>query len=180
LKLQRLMLCGLTILTFVATAEAQEPRLRLSEEQSSFNAEEDKVNRAVPVPEGALQLLRSDEQILRYLSAKGESAGDLTTDAFLASEIHLNGPGEIDLIVIGRGRLRGANVVTFWVIRKSAKKFTVILKTVAHDLRIQDDRWNGFRNIETASPIAGTASVVLYKFDGKRYKVFQTKSEHIE
>lgn len=171
---------GLTILALIASSEARQSKPASRTEQSLFGAEDVAVDRPIGVPEGALQVLRKDEQILRYLEARGKSADELTTESFLASEIHLDGPDEIDLVVMGNDRLRGANVATFWVFRKLTNSFSLVLKTSAHDLRIQKTKWNHFRNIQTASPIAGEAYFAVYKFDGQQYKISERKSEPIK
>jgi hypothetical protein len=176
LELRDFALSALVIMAFVVPSETQERKRAPSKEQSSFNAEDMTVERPVSVSEDALQVLRRDEQVLRYLEDEGKSAPDLSAESFLASEVHLGGEDEIGLIVIGEGKLRGANVVTFWVFRRLANGYKLVLKTAAHDLTLQDKRWHRFRNIEAATPIARRASIVVYRFDGEQYKVSETKS----
>jgi len=144
-----------------------------------FSAEDTATEHSVVLPEDVLKVLRRDEQIVRTLKAEEKSADELTTESFLASEVHLDGPSEVDLVVIGEGRLRGANVVTFWVFRKSGQGYALVLKTTAHDLKIQTARWKGFRNIETASLIAGIAQVDIFRFDGTQYRHYRSKSKPI-
>lgn len=85
-----------------------------AEEQSLFGAEDDTVEKPVNLPTRVLQILAKDEHVAQYLKAQGQSPDELTTESFLASEIHLDGPHEIDLIATGIGRLRG-NAAAFWV-----------------------------------------------------------------
>ncbi len=159
-----------------AAQRAKGPRPK---DQSLFSAEDETVQRPVAIPEDALQILRNDDQVLQYLKAEGKSPDELTTESFLASEIHLDGPDEKDLIVVGADRLRGANVATFWIFRKSSQSYQLILKAAAHDLRVQKVRSKGYRDIETASPIAGTAHIDVYRFDGKQYRLYRSKSQPI-
>lgn len=113
-----------------------------------------------------------------YLKAQGKSPDELTTESFLASEIHLDGPHEIDLIATGIGRLRG-NAAAFWVFQPSSRGYRLILLAVGHGFRVLDTRSKGYRDIETASPIAGTAYIARYRFDGNHYRLYRTKSEPI-
>lgn len=174
------MLLALVAITFSAPIEAQSREEKPVNEQSLFGAEKETLDRPVKVPNGALEILRKDEQVLRYLNSERESTHELTTESFLASEIHLDGQEEIDLIVIGKGRLRGANVVTFWIFRKLREGYCLVLKTTATGLRVGRARWKGLRSISTASPIAGSSVEAFYRFDGKKYQQFRTKSEPIK
>lgn len=150
-----------------------------AKEQLSFSAEDEAVDRPVGVPEGVLEILRKDERVLRYLKADGKSVRDLTAAPFLASEIHLNGRNETDLIVIGTGRLRGANVTPFWVFRRLANRYELVLNVPAHDLRVESGRWHGFRNISVGVATASVGTIELYRFDRNEYDLVHTKSESI-
>jgi len=178
LSLKALPLLGLFIITSSAPIEAQTTGKNPVKEQSMFGAEDETVDRPVNVPGGALEILRKDEWVLQYLKAEGKSPDQLTSEPFLASEIHLDGPKEIDLIVTGTGRLRG-NVATFWVFRKLPEGCRLVLKATAQSLVVRRDRWKGFRNMSVGSPIAGLSVEVFYRFDGKQYRYYRKKSEPI-
>ncbi len=180
MSLKLLMLVAVVIITSSAPIEAQRPEKTSLKEQSLFGADDQTVDRPVKVPDGALEILRKDEQVLRYLDAEQKSAHELTAEAFLASEVHLDGPDETDLVVMGEDRLRGANVVTFWVFRKVPEGYRLVLKSTATGLRVEHARWKGLRNISTGSPIAGSSVEVFYRFDGKKYQHYRGRSESIK
>jgi len=173
------MLLALIIITSSAFIKAQTLDKTPVMEQSVFSAEDQTLDRPVKVPAGALEILRKDERVLQYLEAERKSPAQLTSEPFLASEIHLDGSEETDLIVIGIGWLRG-NVATFWVFRKLPEGYRLALKATGHGLIVQRARWKGFRNISTGSPIAGSSVEVIYRFDGKKYHEFRTSSEPIK
>lgn len=177
LKPQILLTVIVTI--FPSLTEAQAPENTSDKEQSVFGGEDETVVHPIKVPPGVLEILRKDKQVLRYLDAEQKAAHELTTEPFLASEIHLDGPNEIDVIVMGEGRLRGANVVTFWLFRKLADEYRLVLKATAQSLLVLRARWNGFRIISAGSPIAGSSVEVFYRFDGKQYQYYRKKSEPI-
>ncbi len=176
----RAMLVIMTVGLFAVACAAQSVKRAGVKEQSRFSAEDDTVNRPVDVPEGVLQILRRDERVRLYLEAEEKSPEELTTASFLASQIHLDGVDEVDLIVIGEDRLRGANVVVFWIFRKSPQGYKLILKVAAHDLEVLNTRWKRFRNIRIFSLTAGTISTVVFRFDGKKYQEYQSKLEPIK
>jgi hypothetical protein len=168
----------LIIIASAAFIEAQTTGKPSVKEQSLFGAEEETLDRPVKVPDGALELLRRDELVLQYLEAEKKSPDQLTAEPFLASEVHLDGAAETDLIVRGVGWLRGY-VATFWVFRNLPGGYRLVLKATAAGLRVEHARWKGLRNISTASPIAGSSVEVVYRFDGKQYQYYRKKSEPI-
>ena len=162
---------------FETVAEAQRRKNLHVREQSEFSAEDTTVKRPVSLPEGALEILR--KEVLQYREAEDQTPDGLTTASFLASEIHLGGPDETVLIVMGEGHLRGANVISFWVFRKSPRGYELILDVVAHDLTVKATRWKGYRIIETAKLTSSIGTIATYRFDGKRYRLYKTKSQPI-
>jgi hypothetical protein len=97
-------------------------------------------------------------------------------DWFSASVIHLAGTKEQDLIVQARRPLSGANVDTFWVIRRTPDGPVVVLTAQAHDLQVMKTRWKGFRNIELFSTTAVECSTVQLRFSGSKYEEYSSKS----
>jgi hypothetical protein len=167
-----------TILTIGSARPAQNSEKIPMPEQTLFGAEDNAMEKPVNLPKTVLQILAKDDLVIQYLKAEEKSPDELTTESFLASEIHLDGPNEIDLIATGIGRLRG-NVATFWVFQPSPHGYKVTLRTVAQGLRVLDTRSKGYRDIQTGSPIAGSAHVAVYCFDRTRYRLCKTKSEPI-
>jgi len=147
-------------------------------EQTDFSAEYDTVVHPVPLPESVLQILRNDRHV--SLAMKGN---DIPPDRlppkewFAASEIHLGRPVERDLVVMGVNGLRGANVNTFWVFRKTAERYELVLHVAVHDLKALESKSNGYRDIQTWSSTAVTHTTLLFKFDGRQYQLAEKKTE---
>jgi hypothetical protein len=146
-------------------------------EQRQFSAEDEGVKRPVAIPDDVLTILSKDEFIRDVLEDEKPPAGKLPQAWFSASAIHLGGPDEIDLVVLGEGRLRGANVITFWVFRPTPHGHELVLTAPAHDLIVKNTRWKGYREIELLCATAVQLSSVLFRWDGRKYIVFQKKSE---
>jgi len=148
-------------------------------EQRHFSAEEDGVKKPIPIPEAVLATLKQDEHICSVLEYENISAEKIPASWFSASAIHLNRPDQLDLVVMGIGPLRGANVITFWVFATTARGYELVLMAPAHDLIVKNTRWKGYREIELVSMTALEISTVLVRFDGERYKEYRARSEHI-
>jgi len=148
-------------------------------EQLVFSAEDDSVKHPVAMPKEVLAILQKDEMVGNALENEQTSAEKIPPDWFSASAIHLSNSRQTDLVVMARGPLAGANVVTFWVFCATAHGYELVLTAPAHDLIVRNTRWFGHRDIELLSASAVQFSSVLCRFDGKRYTSYKTKSERM-
>lgn len=148
-------------------------------EQLHFSAEDENVKRPIVLPEEALALIAKDSEVMELL--KDQSSAAIQLSSWLsASEIHLDGPREKDIIVVAKGPLSGANVTTFWIIRPSGRGFDLMLGAVpAHDLVIKNTRSKGYRDIEAWTATAVRESTISFRFDGNRYKPSARSSKDI-
>jgi len=146
-------------------------------EQRHFSAEETGVKKPVPIPEAVLAILRKDEQVRAVLEDENIPSEKIPLSWFSASAVHLSRPEQMDLVVMGVGPLRGANVITFWVFSAVARGYELVLMAPAHDLIVKDARWKGHRDIELVSLTAAEISTVLVRFDGESYKEYKARSE---
>jgi hypothetical protein len=148
-------------------------------EQLQFSAEDENVRQPVRIPDDAWSMLKKDANVLEVLTNQKLPVDQLPTPWFTASEVHLGGPNERDLVVIGKGPLQGANVTTFWVFLHTPHGLKLVLTVPAHDLAIKPARWNGFKSIEIASATAVQVSRASYRFDGKQYRVYEQSTQPI-
>jgi hypothetical protein len=139
-------------------------------EQLQFSAEDDSVKNPVAIPSDAWSILKSDPGVLEVLANRGLSVDQLPASWFTASEIHLDGRNESDLVVVGKGPLQGANVTTFWVFLRQPQGLKLVLNAPAHDLIIKPTRQNGYKTIEIASATAVRLSKTTFQFDGNQYR----------
>jgi len=77
---------------------------------------EESVIQPVPIPDAILAMLRSDSEVRTSRCVdEGQTSPDISASWFEASQIHLDGPEEIDLLVKAKdGCLFGANIGPFW------------------------------------------------------------------
>lgn len=178
-RTNRLIAIG-TSMWMVLSIGAQSPRSALPLEQRIFGAEDENLKRAIAVPEEALLFLRKDPAVQQILVSQRMSAEQLPKTWFRASEVHLSGPEEKDLVVIAIGPLRGANVTTFWIFRPTSQGLKLILSDSALGLRIKDTRSNRYQDVELASAVADRIFTSSYHFDGNEYKLFASNSVAIQ
>jgi hypothetical protein len=162
-------------------------------EQLAFNSEQayagSPIVRPVQLPDAALTALGSDERVLGCVNRAQPPPDRPPVDWFEASEIHLNGHGEIDLIVLPRlapieapsGRvsenlcLLGANINPFWVLRPTRSGFEIILSESAHNLEVAKTRSNHYRDIRLSEETATVFTIAEFKFDGESYSFYRSE-----
>jgi hypothetical protein len=148
-------------------------------EQTQFSAEDESVQKPVSIPDDVLAILSKDELVRDELEEEMPPEGKPPQAWFSASAVHLSGPDEIDLVVLGESLLRGANVITFWVFRSAHNAYELVLTAPAHDLIVQKTRWNGYKEIEMSAESAVTFTRVQFRWDGRKYAEFREKTENI-
>lgn len=166
----------------IGCALAQGPKDRETKEQLVFSAQDATVEHAVPVPDAAFAILVRDEG----LAGLFDEGVPMTTRSvlrswFSASTVHLDGTDEKDLIVMGIGRVRGANGTTFWIFRPKGTGFELIVAgAVAHTLRIMQTRTNGYHDIDTLSATAVEVTTNHLRFRDGVYKLASSEVEHLK
>ena len=139
-------------------------------EQRSFSAEDASLERPIALPQAILRILARDSEVQERLQSDNLSPEGLPPAWFLASEVHLNGGNEGDVVVLGRAYLRGANTIPFWVFRPGAAGFQRVFHAIAHDIIIKDARSRGYSDIEAVIVFVDRVTTDLYRFDGSTYK----------
>ncbi len=161
-------------------------------EQTAFDAEPDSgamhINKAEEIPDSALQVLRDSlsRGPVNCLKSRGVTPDQVPASWFLASAVHLNGPNEVDLIVLLNapalakpenpgGCLLPANGGPFWVLGPgiASGRYGLLLATYGHGMDILDSRTNGYRDIQ----IGSMRTTVIYKFTVQQYQLAEKKTE---
>ena len=172
-------------LPHVLTAQHAKPKQQ--KEQSDFGIELEAVpiQRPVTLRRAALDALSKDAGVASCLENEGLSPNELPANWFVASEIHLDGANESDLVVLPGGRLPdtpkgeispnacflGANTAQMWVLRNTQRGFKLVLSQIGLGLSVLTTRTNGLRDIEVGAAVGGYDHSIDYKFDGGSYKI---------
>jgi hypothetical protein len=184
-----------TVLCVPHVLTAQHAKPAEQKEQSEFGIELEAVpiQRPVTLPRAALDALSKDERVASCLESEGLSPKELPANWFVASEIHLDGQNETDLVVLPGGRLPdtpageispnacflGANTAQMWVLGKTQHGFRLVLSQIGLGMSVLATRTNGLRDIEVGAAVGGYYDSIDYKFDGESYKIAARTSELI-
>jgi|ERR1044071_859267 hypothetical protein len=176
MKTSALILLALLVMCDAATSVGKSSH---ASEQMVFSAEESEVKKPVALPQDVLAILKHDEMVRNALESENISVERIPLSWFSAGRVHLSNSRDGDLVVMGIGPLRGANITTFWVFLATAHGYKLVLGAPAHTLRVRNTRRREHRDIELISATAAVVSTVLCRFDGERYVGYKTKSEVI-
>lgn len=171
-------------------AEAQQQRSQEQPpEQTSFGSElvpgEAFIDKPVAISAEALSVLRSSDTVLRCLENGDTRREQVLASWFLGSEIHLDGPGEVDLIVLPNlpkiiadtvssaqngTCMLGAHTGPFWVLRKRDGRYEILFETNTEVLEVLDSKSNGYRDLQETTILRDRTVTITNRFDGKKYK----------
>ena len=150
----------------------------ISGEQREFSAMSENVKRPVTLPPSVVTILKGDRNVMHLMESLGLPSDQLPLSWFLASEVHLNGRNEKDLVVVGTGAILGANITSFWVFRPEHGGFELLLDSApALQLNIKNTRSQGYRDVELLAATAVSVSTVVCKFDGRIYKTYSRSTK---
>lgn len=161
-------------------------------EQSGFSVEQELVPIEKPshLPQEALQVLAKEVGVASCLENEGVSSDQLPSSWFIVSEIHLDGPNEVDLVVLPNLASKpqqhpgpavcflGANTGQFWIIRKTPSGYQLVLSLFTDALTVLDSRSKRLRDIEAVTVSVHGETTSLFKFNGEQYKLYSEKTEN--
>jgi hypothetical protein len=196
---KQLVWCVVPILLFAATtgrSSGQNSTNDQKHEQTVFDAEPDPdvmhISKPVEIPESALEVLRDTITggSANCLKSRGVTPGQASASWFLASAVHLNGPDEVDLVVLLNepaiaypknpgGCLLPANGNYFWVLGpgRASGKYRLLLETYGHRLEVLNSRTNRYRDIQAGYASTAGSGASLYKFMLSQYQLAEKKTE---
>lgn len=160
---------SLLVFLMICSSVIAEGKRRLPLEQTDFSAEDDSVHKPVEIPADVMAILGKDEMVRHVLDYENVPVEKLSTSWFSASAIHLSGPNEMDLVVVGKPPLAGGNTVPFWIFLATSRGYQLVLMQSAHDLTVKNTRWKGYREIEASAESAVEFYSAMFRFDGNQY-----------
>lgn len=160
---------------------------RVHQEQTTFGGEEVPgipfIKRPAPVPNSVLNILKEDRDVKACSADNPPTVKVPLALWFVASEVHLGGNREQDLVVLASPRVNqpdyacfhtAGGFTSFWVFRVERGNSYLLLRTIAFGIAIKKSRHQGYRDIETGSPSSAGRFIttVSFRFDGKRYEEY--------
>lgn len=154
-----------------ARIDSQHVELRLSLEEKS--------EQPFTLPAELLQLLRQDKRVQSCIAQQGVSA-EFSPSWFTGASIRL-GPAQQQgyLVMAAEPCLLGANIGPFWLFRKNNGRYDLLLQVDAHTVEILHSTTNGYPDIRTLAATASQVKAAVFRFDGKQYRLIQSKKSPI-
>jgi len=134
--------------------------------QTRFHLDEP-FKRPAKIPDALVPALRDIAQECR---AEKVNAGTDVRYGFSASKINISGDHSSLILKSGKWCLNGADNDWFWIFRKTAQGYRVLMSAGSVSLDVLKSTTRGLRDIETNAATAQTNYTNIYKFDGERYK----------
>lgn len=145
---RKLLARALIVMALFGTGvAAQKVATNQQREQTTFGSDvipgEVSMKKPVEISQGALLVLRNTKKVRVCIEAGRMTPEQVPASWFMGSEIHLNGPNEVDLIVQPRDLpekpsanrcLYGAHAGPFWVLRRMGGRYELLLETNADGL----------------------------------------------
>jgi len=158
----------------VVCAAATTAQEKANLEQTVFGGEEP-LKHAVSLSPAVLKVLLNTQAGRVGLQSAKDSERRHPERLFQAAEVHLGGPEETDLVVVGQAPMSGADNTWFWVVRPAHTRAQVVLFAGCNGIELMDSRTNGYRDIRGGWASPQEVVEIVYHFDGKKYKVWKRK-----
>jgi hypothetical protein len=154
-------------------------------EQTSFDANgSPEVTRPIPLPNSVLGILAQDKDVVACREENPTPLGASLDSWFAASEVHLDGPTEADLVVlpVAQGTRYSCfhsveGIGWFWVFRRIGARYELVLKAAGLGLTIRDARHQGYKDIQTGSAFGTHISQTTYRFENGKYSEYQREAQ---
>jgi hypothetical protein len=186
------LVLALIVTVLMGDARGQNSTNDQKQEQTAFEAEPDgdvmHIDKPVKIPEGALQVLRDLSRSPADCLKDSVTPSQVPASWFIASAIHLNGPDEVDLVVllnepaiahpdIPGGCMLPANGNYFWVLapESGSGKYKLLLESYGHGLNVLNSRTNHYRDIQIGMANLNGATTLLFKFATQQYELAEKK-----
>lgn len=175
--MKQVLLCLLFLA--VSPLAAQQNTPQKAKEQTNFGIDEP-FDHPVSLNREVRLALAKDQGIADRLKDGETAAEDMPGEWFEIAEIHLGDAEQPDLLVKGVDGFLGASVAPFWVLRRTAHGYHVVLSTGGLGLQIMATRRNGLKVIRTGVATAAVYSQSDFAFDGHKYRLSATYSGPID
>jgi len=158
------------------------------QEQSEFNADpSERVTHPIHVPNAVLQVLAKDTAVAACMKDNPIAPGESLSSWFTASEIHLNGSDEADLVVlpVAQGDAYMCfryfeGIGWFWVFRPIGDRYELVLKTAGLGISVLDTRHNGYRDIRSVGQVGEWSTTTTFRFKDGHYREFKKDTKELQ
>jgi hypothetical protein len=158
---------------------------KTGKEQTSFDADSSRqITHPVPLPDSVLQILARDNDVVACRKENPIPPGASLASWFVASEIHLTGPDEADLVVLPVAQESPylcfhsvEGIGWFWLFRQVGAHYELVLKTAGLGLIIRNTRHHGYRDIQNGMAFGTHSSQTTYRFENGKYRDYLSETQ---
>lgn len=158
---------------------------KTEKEQTSFDADSSsQITHPVRLPASVLQILAQDSEVAACRKENTIPSGVSPASWFVASEIHLGGPDEVDMVVLPAAQGKRflcfhsvEGIGWFWVFRQVGAHYELVLKTAGLGLIIRDTRHQGYRDIQSGAAFGMHSSQTTYRFENGKYREYRNEAQ---
>jgi hypothetical protein len=165
----------LALLDATSISRQSEPSSKENRGQQVSFCPDLSINNPVAVPERVLSVLLRHKDVRDALKSASESERSRPQDLFTAAEIHLSKPSEVDLVVVGKYPLSGADNTWFWIVRQANTTPRIVLWEGANCMDISKCKTRGLSDIWVGWSSAAESRERVYRFNGNKYRLSKQK-----
>jgi hypothetical protein len=162
-----LVLTALSGIALIARGQEAHP----AAEQKLFSVSDNPVQRPVTLSAEVLRVLLASQPAKETFAVLNDSEKGNPAQLFQAGEVHLSSPDQVDLVVIGLGRMKGADANWFWIVSSARKNPQVILFGGGDSLEVMDTKTKSYKDIRIVWSSSFETETTTYQFDGSIYQM---------
>jgi len=174
--MKRLTVSIAALSLFTCIAPGQPEKIDSTEQRSfGLGGLEDRVVRnPVQLSEADVEALSKDKLMQEELQQNPPVT--LSRKGLETAVVHLHGPHERDLVVIGSGApYIGANIGPFWIVRELPGGPKVVFSVTALEISIRSTKHNGMDDVECFASTGRRGLDGSFRFNGQRYSLVRSR-----
>jgi hypothetical protein len=171
-----------TVILFVSHLYAGQQKTPDLRQQASFceDGPDETVLKPIPLPSEVVSaLMYTAEANAARESAENKGRNLNPATLFKGTTVHLAKSVDVFYLVMGSFPMSGADNTWFWIVRSSGNGATILLWAGANCVDISRKGTLGYKDIVTTWSSARYAKTTIYKYSGRSYKVWRTKSRPV-
>ncbi len=140
-------------------------------EQKLFSASDHTIQHPATLSPDVLRVLLASQTAKETFAILEDSEKANPSQLFQGSEVHLSTPDQVDLVVIGLGKMKGADATWFWVVSSARKNPQVVLFGGGDSIEVLDTKTKNYKDIRIVWSSSFETETTTYQFDGSIYQM---------
>jgi hypothetical protein len=144
---------------------------RPAAEQKLFSPGDSPVQRPVTLSPGVLRVILASQPAKETFAVLDDADKADPSRLFQAGEVHLSTSDQVDLVVMGLGKMKGADAGWFWIVSSARKNPQVILFGGGDSLEVLDGKTKNYKDIRITWASSFETETTTYQYDGSIYQM---------